>query len=94
MRALADRLRGQKEESEVSSGMLFSTGLVAGGSIAGLLIVLLAQIQEGEFSDTMRGIGERIQTSLGDTGATIVALIAFAVLCALLVRQALKKMEV
>jgi putative OPT family oligopeptide transporter len=94
MRALADRMRGQKEESEVSSGMLFSTGLVAGGSIAGLVIVLLSQIGEGSFAETLGAFGQRIQTSLGDLGATIVALLAFAVLCTLLVRTALKKLEV
>jgi putative OPT family oligopeptide transporter len=94
MRALADRLRGQKEESEVSSGMLFSTGLVAGGSIAGLSIVLLAQIGGGSFAETIRVFGESIQGRLGDLGSTLVALIALTALCTLLVRQALKKLEV
>lgn len=94
MRALCDRLRGQKEESEVSSGMLFSTGLVAGGSIAGLAIVLLAQIGGGSFAENLGAFGQAIQDRLGDLGSTIVALIAFAVLCTLLVRTALKKLEV
>ncbi len=94
MRALADRLRGQKEESEVSSGMLYSTGLVAGGSIAGLMIVLLAQVGDGAFAETLGAFGHGIQESLGDLGSTVVALIAFTVLCTLLVRTALKKLEV
>ncbi len=94
MRALADRLRGQKEESEVSSGMLYSTGLVAGGSIAGLTIVLLAQVGDGALAENVSAFGHGIQASLGDLGSTIVALVAFAVLCTLLVRTALKKLEV
>jgi putative OPT family oligopeptide transporter len=88
MRWLADRLRGAAEESEVSSGMLFATGLVAGGSIAGLLIVFVVQ-----FSPVHLGaFGERLQASLGGM-ANLVALAAFAVLCTLLVRRALKRLE-
>src|SRR5499426_4013471 len=41
VRALADKMSGVHEESEVSSGMLYSTGLVAGGSLTGVLIALL-----------------------------------------------------
>src|SRR5499426_1838036 len=41
LRALADKMSGVHEESEVSSGMLYSTGLVAGGSLTGVLIALL-----------------------------------------------------
>ena len=88
MRWLADRLRGATEESEVSSGMLFATGLVAGGSIAGLLIVFVVQ-----FSPVHLGaFGERLQASLGGF-ANVVALLAFAALCTLLVRRALRKLE-
>jgi hypothetical protein len=92
MRWLADRLRGRAEESEVSSGMLFATGLVAGGSIAGLLIVLIVQgTAAGGFNPA--GVGESIQEALGDPATTLVALGAFAALCALLVRRALRRLE-
>lgn len=92
MRWLSDRIRGKAEDSEVSSGMLFATGLVAGGSIAGLLIVLIVQLT------TMGGIslthfGESIQAALGDSLSTIVALGAFSVLCVMLVRRALSRLE-
>jgi putative OPT family oligopeptide transporter len=97
MRWLADRIRGKAEESEVSSGMLFSTGLVAGGSIAGLIIVLLSQIpwggEEGGFAKLLRGPGEHIQEFLGDPASTLIALGAFAALCAMLVRKSLKQLE-
>jgi putative OPT family oligopeptide transporter len=89
MRALADRARGKKEESEVSSGMLFSTGLVAGGSLAGILIAVLASINGGELMKTLN-IGASYQDALG-WGGDLLAAGAFAVLCFLLVRVALKK---
>ena len=43
MKALVDKMRKRtKEESELSSGMLYATGLVAGGSLGGVLIALVA----------------------------------------------------
>ncbi|MFO0980820.1 MAG: oligopeptide transporter, OPT family [Planctomycetota bacterium] len=89
MRWLTDRIRGEKEESEVSSGMLYSTGLVAGGSIGGLIVVLLSQANWGLGSP-----GEKLQHSIGDGGATIVALVAFGLMCLMLVRRALRKLEI
>jgi hypothetical protein len=89
MRWLADRVRGRAEESEVSSGMLFATGLVAGGSIAGLLIVLVVQ-----FSPVpLNHFGESLQRTIGEPFDTIIALAAFAALCTLLVRRALRRLE-
>jgi putative OPT family oligopeptide transporter len=41
IRWLVERRMGQKEESEISSGTLFSSGLIAGGSLAGLLYAVL-----------------------------------------------------
>jgi putative OPT family oligopeptide transporter len=36
-----ERKTGQSQESEISSGVLFSSGLIAGGSIAGIIFALL-----------------------------------------------------
>jgi uncharacterized oligopeptide transporter (OPT) family protein len=36
-----ERKTGQKDESEISSGTLFSSGLIAGGSLAGILYATL-----------------------------------------------------
>ena len=36
LRWLCDKIRGEKEESEISTGMLFATGLVAGGTLTGV----------------------------------------------------------
>jgi uncharacterized oligopeptide transporter (OPT) family protein len=89
MRWTADRVRGKEEESEISSGMLFSTGLVAGGSIAGLLILLVLQAAPG-----VTRFGEGLQGKFSDPANTLIALGAFALLCGVLVRRALKKLEI
>jgi putative OPT family oligopeptide transporter len=92
MRWLADRIRGRPEVSEVTSGMLFATGLVAGGSIAGLLIVYVVQAASAR-GVNLAGVGESLQERLGDPMTTLVALGAFAILCILLVRRALRSLE-
>jgi putative OPT family oligopeptide transporter len=89
MRWLSDRIRGKAEESEVSSGMLFATGLVAGGSIAGLLIVFIVQFSPVNLAQW----GEAFQHALGDPADTLVALGAFALLCSMLVRRALRRLD-
>jgi len=88
MRWLADSLRGKADESELSSGMLYATGLVAGGSIAGLLILVILQFAPG-----ITGYGEGLQKSLGEVPGTLIALGAFAILCTVLVRKALQKLH-
>ena len=74
----------------MSSGMLFATGLVAGGSIAGLLIVFTVQFSPVNLAS----FGESLQHSIGDVAGTLVALAAFALLCTLLVRRALRTLDV
>src|SRR5262249_40939974 len=46
MKGLADKLRKAPEEGEVGPGMLYATGLVAGGSLAGIAIALLIGFQD------------------------------------------------
>jgi putative OPT family oligopeptide transporter len=94
MRWLADRLRGETEETEVSPGMLFATGLVAGGSVGGLLILLVTQFTtpEGAEHSWLGDFGYSLQQSLGPPWTTVVSCLLFAGLCALLVRQALRKL--
>jgi putative OPT family oligopeptide transporter len=90
-------------ETEVSSGMLYSTGLVAGGSLTGIAIALLAGIPitatiEGQAREVsllqwvLDGVGIHGWESLG-AGADLIGLIAFGVLCLILVRAARKKLE-
>lgn len=100
MKWLSDKIRGQKEESEISSGMLYATGLVAGGAISGLIVALLtaAGKEPGavqSFMNSAGGTGSELNV-LGILGeaAPWSALFFFALLCVFLVRKSLKKLEV
>jgi putative OPT family oligopeptide transporter len=104
MRALADRLTKRTQESEISSGMLYSTGLVAGGSLTGIAIAVLSGIPT---TVTINGIEREIsvlQWLLNGVGihgwehlgayADLIGIGMFAILCGLLVRTAMKKLNV
>jgi len=103
MKALVDKVSGVKEESEISSGMLYSTGLVAGGSLTGILIALLSSIGvmgmlNGEpheislIQSILDSVGVHGWEHLGAV-ADLIGLVMFGVLCLLLVRSGLKKVE-
>ncbi len=95
MRLVAEKLSRRREESEVSSGMLYSTGLVAGGSVGGVLIAGLTVIPWGDaylkdaidLREKITDIVPALQGGLGD----LVAIAAFGVLCWILVRTARRK---
>ena len=105
MKALVDYLRKKKkegatgEESELSSGMLYATGLVAGGSLGGVLIALVAFI--GDFFLHMEkptlidflDVGQKYFPNLkGGTAGQILCAAVFGLLCVLLVKNARKKL--
>jgi putative OPT family oligopeptide transporter len=94
MRWLSDRIRKQSDDSELSSGMLYSTGLVAGGSIAGLLVAIL--ISADAFSGLVGALNIGGTWNLGIFGeeGEWSALFMFAVLCFLLIRRSMKKLEI
>lgn len=55
VRAYVEKKTGKTEESEVGSGTLFSSGLIAGGSLAGILYAILfgnGLIPEADSPDT------------------------------------------
>jgi len=92
VKALADKLsrRGHGQESEVSSGMLYSTGLVAGGSLGGIAIAIFAGVREGKLAQLLNlGAKWHLEEKLG-SGADILALGAF-VLLALFLYQAARE---
>lgn len=105
MKAFADAMRKKKEgaageESELSSGMLYSTGLVAGGSLGGVLIALVAFI--GDWFLHMEkptlleklDLGEKFYPALKNgVGGNVIGAIVFAGLCLLLLNNARKKLE-
>jgi putative oligopeptide transporter, OPT family len=106
MKALVDSVRKKKEgvageESELSSGMLYSTGLVAGGSLGGVLIAFIAffgdRILKMEKPTLLEklDLGSKFFPDLknGFVSGNILCAVVFAVLCILLVKNARKKLE-
>ena len=103
LKSLVDKMRNQKNESEVSPGMLFSTGLVAGGSVLGVIVTVLSgwtltKMVEGaektvSVIDTIKdAVNVNEFASLG-AGSDLIGAIMFAVLCFFLVRTAMKKTD-
>jgi putative OPT family oligopeptide transporter len=90
VKALIDKLsgRGAENESELSSGMLYSTGLVAGGSLGGIAIAIFAGVKEGYLAELFN-IGSKFHfEDLLGAGADLLALAAFSVLAFFLYRAA------
>ena len=99
VKLLVDKLSGhQGEESEISSGMLYATGLVAGGSLLGVLIAWLQGLPRdaADASQTYAGrildaVGVHGWSNLGGT-ADLIAAVMFALLCFALFRAARQKL--
>ncbi|MBI2616297.1 MAG: oligopeptide transporter, OPT family [Gemmatimonadetes bacterium] len=100
LKGIMDKMSGrQTEETEVTPGMLYSTGLVAGGSLTGIAIALLAGIPitvEGQEISIMQWIGDTVGVHgwerLGGL-ADLIGLVMFGVLCTFLIRAARRKLE-
>lgn len=104
MKSLADRMTGARGgshgESEVSSGMLYSTGLVAGGSLTGVAIALLSGISttgpDGKEISILRLVLDKVGIHgwehLGGF-ADLIGIAFFAGLCFLLLRAAKQKLD-
>jgi len=97
VRFIVEKMTGREEsESEVSSGMLYSTGLVAGGSVAGVLIAGLSMIEwnhhQTRLLDWIQDHAGRLAEHQGDY-ANLIAVVLFAGLCYLQFRTGRKKIE-
>jgi putative OPT family oligopeptide transporter len=107
IKAWADRMTGARGvdhgESEVSSGMLYSTGLVAGGSLTGVLIALLSGVEKDVVVDGQPRKVSLIQYVLDTVGihgwerlgplADLIGIAFFAGLCFLLLRVARQRLD-
>jgi putative OPT family oligopeptide transporter len=97
LRKLTDRLWGSSpQEDESSPGVLFASGLIAGGAITGLLLALFKGIVVGKAADGAAvtlldrlNVGARVLGGLADSH--LFSAIMFAVLCAVLVNAARKR---
>jgi putative OPT family oligopeptide transporter len=92
VRAYVEKKTGKVEESEVGSGTLFSSGLIAGGSLAGILYaVLFGQgiIPEADGADALAPVG-----FLHDgTGGLVAGGLLFAALGIVLSKVGQRKLE-
>jgi putative OPT family oligopeptide transporter len=83
------------DESEVSSGMLYATGLVAGGALTGVLIAGLQGWRTGPSrsiaQDILEGVGVEEWARLGGW-SDLIGLGMFALLCGLLIRAGRQKL--
>lgn len=78
-----------EEESELSRGNLFATGLVAGGALTGVVVAILYVFM----TDTMNGLSaeESLVNALGSGGYQIMGAFFFIVMASMLYRNATKK---
>jgi putative OPT family oligopeptide transporter len=106
MKALVDSWRRKsegaaKEESELSSGMLYATGLVAGGSLGGVLIAFVAFFGDRVLRMEAPTLLERLDLGAklfpelknGLVSGGILCAVVFGGLCLLLLKNARKKLE-
>ena len=92
VRAYVEKKTGTAEESEVGSGTLFSSGLIAGGSLAGILYAILfgrGIIPEADGSSPLAPI-PFLQEG---TGGLVAGALLFLALGAVLARAAQKKLQ-
>ncbi|MGH9365115.1 MAG: OPT family oligopeptide transporter [Thermoanaerobaculia bacterium] len=97
MKYFVDAMRRKKEgakteESELSSGMLYSTGLVAGGSLAGVALAFMVATPKA-FREALN-LGNKFFKEFreGVWSGNILCAVMFGILCILLVKNARKKL--
>jgi OPT family oligopeptide transporter len=88
--AVVRRKGGEVEDSELSSGSLFATGLVAGGALLGVIHALLSAFPTTEHFVQMVNFGPAINNALGQTGYDLLGVAFFAVMGLALFRVAQK----
>jgi len=92
---LADKWNKRPEDAEIGPGALFSSGLIAGGALTGILVAVLMGTQMGtDASGNPVSLMARINTGwaqgMGPTGDWL-GLVAFMVLTMVLLRTALNR---
>jgi putative OPT family oligopeptide transporter len=88
VRAYVERKSGKNEESEVGAGTLFSSGLIAGGSLCGILYAVLVGTHNIGFTQKA---GEYITFTHSGTTGYVASVLLFIALAVVLARNAQKK---
>jgi len=94
---LVDRKKKTKEDSEVGPGALFSSGLIAGGAITGIIIAFMIGTPIGKNHDgsdisLLSIFNTGVADKMGDS-SSIISILCFALLGFILYRFALRKEE-
>lgn len=95
VKALIEKMshKSDEGESELSSGMLYGTGLVAGGSLGGIAIAIFAGVREGYLARIFNvGARYHLEDKLG-AGSDLLGLAAFTLLVLFLYRSARQEMQ-
>ena len=96
IKTLADKVANRKgEESEVSSGALFSSGLIAGGALTGILVAVLlgTSVNTSEGSKSVIGaIHDSVHRVIPE-GGDLISIIMFAILGFIVFSFAKKKIS-
>ena len=93
VRAYVEKKTGTVEESEVGSGTLFSSGLIAGGSLAGILYAVLfgrGVIPEADGDGALAPLGQMLHDG---TGGLIAGGLLFFALGVILAKVGQKKLQ-
>ena len=88
VRAYVERKTGAPQESDVSAGTLFSSGLIAGGSLCGILYAVLVGTKR---IGVPQSIGNMVPFLHEGTSGYVAGAVLFLVLAVVLARQAQKK---
>jgi putative OPT family oligopeptide transporter len=93
VRWLVERKTGESSDSDLSSGTLFSSGLIAGGSLAGILFAVLVGLQQRDINvlPAMQSIGNAMPFMREGTFGQLAGAGMFFVLAMILMRFAQRK---
>ncbi len=87
---LAERKGKKVDDSELSSGSLFATGLVAGGALLGVIVALLNIPESTANALKKLSLEDTLAHSLGHGGYAVLGVLGFATMCVVLFRAARK----
>ena len=94
VKLIADKLNKKKDDSEIGPGALFSSGLIAGGALTGILVAIfmgtnIGNDAQGNPVSLMSKINTGWGNAMGSTG-DFIGLVAFLLLSVLLLKMAVE----
>jgi uncharacterized oligopeptide transporter (OPT) family protein len=70
IKLIADKFNKKKDDSEIGPGALFSSGLIAGGALTGILVVSVCLSTYFLIKTVFLALGQKNETSLHRKGET------------------------